>query len=147
MRLVIAGRGPLEEEVRSYARRDPRIEYAGFLNEKQVGQLLDDSDVLACPSLWEEPFGRVVIDAYKHAMPVIATNMGAFPEIVRDGATGIVVPADQPEKLADALMAYRRDRGMWLKDCENAANEMRRFSMEEHVRSYIEVYRTVSGKE
>ena len=65
-------------------KKDNRIEFVGFLNEQQVSQLLQSADVLLCPSLWEEPFGRVVLDAYKNAMPVICSNMGALPELVED---------------------------------------------------------------
>ena len=44
--------------------------------------ILKECDVLLCPSQWQEPFGRVVLDAYKHAMPVICSDQGALPSLV-----------------------------------------------------------------
>lgn len=147
LRLVIAGRGALEEKVREAARRDSRIEYRGYLNEDQVGLLLDEAQLLACPSLWEEPFGRVVIDAYKHAMPVIASDRGAFPEIVRQGETGWLIPAKQSDRLGEAIEAYLNDRALWLEHCRNAVQELQKYTMDEQIRAFMAAYRNATGKD
>lgn len=146
LRLAIAGRGPLEERVLKAAGRDGRIQYKGYLNEEQIGVLLDNAHVLVCPSLWEEPFGRVVIDAYRHAMPVIASSMGAFPEIVRDGSTGVLVSADCPKQLGEAVSMYRSNRERWLKDCGNAAQELQKYSVETQIQAFVSAYQNAIRK-
>lgn len=80
--LHIAGSGPLESRVKECALLDNRIIFHGFLSEQQLNSLLEKSDILICPSMWSEPFGRIILDAYKNAMPVITTGFGGMGEIV-----------------------------------------------------------------
>ncbi len=138
-RLLLAGRGPLEKEVRKAATEDGRIRYLGFLNEEAVGRVLDEGDVLLCPSLWNEPFGRVVLDAYKHAMPVISSDRGALPELVRDGITGDVVSAGNDGALAACMKAYAPDEKddslPWKR--ERAAAELNRYSVSSQVTMFL----------
>ena len=46
------------------------------------------SDIFIGPSVWNEPFGMVIVEAMASGLPVIATRGGGFPEIVKDGETG-----------------------------------------------------------
>ncbi|NGY75613.1 glycosyltransferase family 4 protein [Bacillus megaterium] len=62
-----------------------------ILKEEELSRLLLQSDCLIAPSKWEEPFGRVVLDAYKHLIPVIVSNKGGLPEIVKHMETGLVI--------------------------------------------------------
>ncbi len=64
---------------------DPRIEYLGFV---EPVCLFSTIDVLVVPSCWSEPFGRVVVEAFAHGIPVLAANTGGLPESVTVGKTG-----------------------------------------------------------
>jgi glycosyltransferase involved in cell wall biosynthesis len=55
------------------------------------------------PSLWQEPFGIPLLEAMACEIAVVATRGGAFPEIVEDGRSGLLVPRDDPRALAAAL--------------------------------------------
>ncbi|MEO0392383.1 MAG: glycosyltransferase family 4 protein [Pseudomonadota bacterium] len=61
------------------------------------------ADLIVCPSLVPEGFGRTVAEAMAMGRPVITTDLGAPPELVAHGETGWVVPAGEPEALADAI--------------------------------------------
>lgn len=68
------------------------IQYVGFVRtvaEKQ--KFLGGAQALLVPSLFEEPFGMVMIEALACSTPVIGLDSGAIPEVVRDGVTGFVV--------------------------------------------------------
>lgn len=140
-KLYIAGKGDLQEYVIAEAKKDHRIEFVGFLNEQQVSQLLQNADVLLCPSLWEEPFGRVVLDAYKNAMPVICSNMGALPELVEDGKTGFVVEARNLEQFKDRMMYYLKDKNRILQQAENGVNELKKYTIEHQLNEFEKVYK------
>ena len=129
-KLYIAGKGDLQNYVIEETKKDNRIEFVGFLNEQQVSQLLQSADVLLCPSLWEEPFGRVVLDAYKNAMPVICSNMGALPELVEDGQTGFVVEARNLEQIKDRMTYYIKDKKRIIRHAENGVNQLEKYTIE-----------------
>jgi glycosyltransferase involved in cell wall biosynthesis len=62
-------------------------------------------DALVVPSIWEEPLGRVVHEAFAFGKPVLASRMGGIPEIVQDGVNGILVEASSSTALATAMRA------------------------------------------
>ena len=103
--LHMAGRGYLEERLKDYASQGIPLYMHGFLERVEVDKLLMSSDVLVVPSLCAEAFGRVVLDAYAHAMPVIVSDAGALPEVLDKGA-GVVVPAGDEAKLSAAIQRY-----------------------------------------
>jgi glycosyltransferase involved in cell wall biosynthesis len=75
-----------------------------LLNEHvDVVPLLQDADVLVLPATWQEPFGRVVIEALSAGVPVVASAVGGIPEILTgEFARGLVPPGDAPA-LAQAI--------------------------------------------
>lgn len=79
------------------------ITFTGFLREPD--KVYAAANIVAHTSTAPEPFGRVVIEAMSAGCPVIATNAGALPEIVADGATGILTPPGDDAALADALVS------------------------------------------
>jgi glycosyltransferase involved in cell wall biosynthesis len=110
-RLSIAGAGPLLQEVRDRIQilqlRD-RIHLLGPLSRPDIRRLLDDASCLVLPSR-SEGLGRVILEAMARARPVVATHVGGISEIVADGRTGILVPPDDPEELASALVRILGD--------------------------------------
>lgn len=138
--LYIAGKGDLQSYVEQEAEKNHSIHYVGFLSEQEVSELLAESDVLICPSLWEEPFGRVVLDAYKHAMPVISSNMGALPELVKDGTTGFVARADNRRELAEKMEAYVNSPSAILRHAERAVNELCHYTIEHQLAEFEKCY-------
>lgn len=139
-KLYVAGKGDLQEYVVEESKSDSRIVFVGFLNEQQVSQLLQSTDVLLCPSLWEEPFGRVVLDAYKNVMPVICSNMGALPELVEDGKTGFVVAARNSEELRDRMMYYIEEKKRIIQQAKNGVNQLEKHTIEHQLVEFEKVY-------
>jgi len=64
---------------------------------------------LLVSSARDEPFGRTLIEAMMMGVPVVATRSGGPEEIVEDGVTGLLVPNDDPQSLADALVKVLRN--------------------------------------
>ncbi|WP_079244698.1 glycosyltransferase [Mycolicibacterium diernhoferi] len=59
--------------------------------------------VAVVPSRWQEPLGLVAVEAMAAGTPVVATRVGALPEVVEHGKTGLIVPPNDPSALAAAL--------------------------------------------
>jgi len=94
----------------------------GFVSEKALRVYLNAADVVVCPSIWQEPFGKVVIEAYACEKPVVATNVGGLPELVQDGASGIIVPPEDPSALSNAVCTLLEDK----KEAKRMAKKGRR---------------------
>lgn len=71
-------------------------------------QLYSQSDVTVLPS-YSEGFGLVIIEAMAMKQPVIATNVGDIPKIIKDGQDGLIVSTHSPEKLANSIMLLYKD--------------------------------------
>jgi glycosyltransferase involved in cell wall biosynthesis len=70
---------------------------------KDIPDLINTMDILIHASTDPEPFGRVLLEGMALSKPVISTNIGASPEIVVDGETGILVPPGNEKKLFEAI--------------------------------------------
>lgn len=78
-----------------------RVRFTGF--RRDVPELMAAADVVVHSAVEPEPFGRVVAEAMAVGRPVVATAGGGVPEIVRDGETGLLVPLDDPRRMAEAI--------------------------------------------
>ncbi len=122
-----------------------RVRLAGQCDDMPAALML--ADVVACPSLKPEPFGRTVIEAQAMGKPVIAANHGGAAETIIDGQTGWrVAPGDVPA-LAE-LLAHALNMG----DAERAAlGEAARASVLDHYtlaamqQATLAVYRELLG--
>lgn len=82
---------------------DERIRFAGHCEDMPAAMAL--ASMVLVPSLRPEPFGRVVVEAQAMCRPVIVSHHGAAVETVDNGVTGLSVPPNNAEKLADAMFA------------------------------------------
>ncbi len=97
------------EKLREISRQykiDSQVIFTGL--RKDIPQLIAALDILVLPS-WQEPFGRVILEAMAMGKPVIATDCGGPAEIITSGQTGILVPAKRPDLLAEAIIRVLSD--------------------------------------
>lgn len=100
--LVIAGSG--QPEYVAYIRDKYRSERIRFLGWVDAAEVYRQIDYVIVPSVWNEPFGRIVVEAYSHGVPVIAAARGGLTELVEEGLTGTLYDADEPGALPAAFL-------------------------------------------
>ncbi|WP_410561720.1 glycosyltransferase family 4 protein [Amycolatopsis sp. cmx-4-61] len=108
--LVIAGTGPMQDEVAAWAAGRPDVSYVGLQNKAECRALTSDAVAVVAPSTWLEAFGLVVVEAMAAGVPTVAAAHGAFPELVDDGVTGLLHVPNDEASLADRLRAVVGDR-------------------------------------
>ncbi len=136
--LDIAGRGFAEYERRLQAKyRMLPIKFLGYVRPEA---LFSKIDVLVVPSLWHEPFGRVLIEAYAHGVPVIGSNRGGIPEIVEEGRTGCLFEPDLPGDLAAKMRWYIRDPAKISHMQATCLKKSKSFLPQDITQQYLEVY-------
>jgi glycosyltransferase involved in cell wall biosynthesis len=79
-----------------------KIRYSGCVDQTRLIKGYQKASIFVLPSLFE-PFGIVLLEAMSCETPVVATNAGGIPEIIKNGENGIVVPTNNPLKLAEAI--------------------------------------------
>jgi glycosyltransferase involved in cell wall biosynthesis len=101
------------DELRQLARRlgvDDAVVFAGDCVERRaMADVYAAADIVVNPARFAEPFGRVVPEALVAGRPVVASRVGAIPEVVRDGVDGLLVPPDDPHALAAAAERLVRE--------------------------------------
>lgn len=118
--LVVAGSGSQEQRLRKQAEGRAVI-FAGQLSAKELWEKMRRARVVVVPSLWQEPFGLVVLEAMAQGTPVVVSDRGALPEIVEDGISGAVFRADDPSDLVRVLEPYISRPAFALKQGRAAA--------------------------
>ena len=114
--------------------------FTGF--HSNIPLVMSALDIVAVPS-WEEPFGRVVVEALASSCPIVASQSGGIPEIVEDGYTGFLVPPRDVEALANALLKLSQDTNLRKQMGMRAPASARRFDVEPHARLFERTYEAI----
>ena len=85
------------------------VTFHGFVQRERLAHVYRTHDVLLFPSIWDEPFAAVPVEAMVSGMPVIATTAGGTPEAVSDGETGLLVPPADPAAMARCMARLASD--------------------------------------
>ena len=90
-------------------------------------------DVFSVPAIYAEPKGLSLLEAMANGVPIVQPRRGAFTEIVERTGGGLLVPADDPDALADALLALLTDRERAAALGRAGAEGVRRHSSVNHM--------------
>lgn len=80
-------------------------QYHGRLYGEKKEHQLQQADVFVHPTL-NDCFPLVLLEAMQHALPIIATPVGAIPDMVEDGVNGLIIPERDAQALAEAMMGF-----------------------------------------
>lgn len=83
---------------------DSRIRYEGEFDPVDIDRVFDSFDVLVAPSLVEETLSMAVLEAQAFGRPVVASRIGAIPELVEHGRNGLLVPPGDARRLSEAIV-------------------------------------------
>jgi glycosyltransferase involved in cell wall biosynthesis len=128
--LLLAGDGPDAEKLRERSHDlglDGRARFLGPQSRQTVFELLRAADAVVLSSKWEN-FPHVLVEALAVGTPVVSTDTGGVPEIVRDGENGLLVPTGDPDALAEAITRYFADAELQQRLRAAAAGSVERFA-------------------
>lgn len=141
LRLLIAGDGPLRAEVEAEIRAAGIGDVTWLAGERSdVPELMRALDVFALPSQ-AEGISNTILEAMASGLPVVATAVGGNAELVAEGETGALVPAQNPDAMARALLRYTEDAA--LRQAHGLAARKRveqNFSIDGMVERYAALY-------
>jgi len=139
--LKITGDGEMREVVEQFVESRPDIKYLGFVDRKELSELVQNSRFLVFASQMYEVFPMVIAEAYASGIPVIASRLGAMIELIRDGETGSLFNPGDANDLAVKV------RWLWdhpeeaVRMGQNARREyQQKYTPERNYQQLIEIY-------
>ena len=139
--LLVVGDGPERPACEADACQLGVATAVRFLGQRDdVAEILAAADVLALTSTYEG-LGYVILEAAALAIPAVAFASGGVPEIIRHEASGLLVPPDDIEMFASALISLVREPGRARRLGTAAREEVRRFDLEQHLAMLAALYR------
>ncbi len=139
--LVMVGDGPDRPDAEEEAREQGLTGVVHFLGKiDAVAPLLASADLFLLPSKFES-FGLSALEALACGVPVVGTNAGGLPEVVREGVTGMLRPVGDLDGMIRAAIEILRDPARCREMSEAAAADAReRFSRDQIVAQYEALY-------
>lgn len=107
VKFVIVGEGQLEGELRSYVAAhalSQNVTFQGWIPHDELHKYLVKSKLLVLPS-YTEGLPHAMLEAMACGTPVLATPVGAVPEVIHDKETGFLVPDNSPDQLAEGILS------------------------------------------
>lgn len=138
---VMVGDGPALVTWRALAAAEgvaDRIRFVGV--QVDIVPWMAVLDVLVCPSV-QESFGLVALEAQAAGVPVVATRIDGFIEVLNDGEDAILVKAESPADLAAAIRLVSNSRDLATKLMLNGKHNIHRFTIDQSAQKYAALYR------
>ena len=112
--------------------RDVRL--LGFCGRRELGAMYARSNVLVMPSIFEEPFGKVQIEAQAAGLAVVRTPVGGYEDMITDEVNGLLFKREDPEDLARQLYVLSQDSALWQKIAQQGQADAFRYTSSASVR-------------
>ena len=142
LNLIIAGGGPLEDEVTAWASARPSVEMTGTVSHDRCAELISHARAVLLPSAWEETFGLVAVEAMAAGVPPIAAGHGSFTELITSGVDGVLFSPGDPAALALAIADVERNPEQYEVYGDQARKSYeQRFDPQRSVEELLEIYR------
>ncbi|WP_440956984.1 glycosyltransferase family 4 protein [Methanosarcina sp. Mfa9] len=122
--VLIGGNGPLKESIKTSLQEEgltARVDLPGWISHDDLPRYLNQLRLLVLPS-YTEGLPNIMLEAMACGTPVLATPVGAIPDVIIDGKTGFIMGDNSPECIAENVI-----RALNSPDLEQIADNGRRF--------------------
>lgn len=108
LRLVIAGDGPLREELQALAAqlRLTDVEWLGYVTDLALPHLMASADIFCAPAIGQESFGYVLVEAMAVGLPIVAAANAGYAGVIANHPGNLAVPPRDPRAMAGAIASF-----------------------------------------
>lgn len=146
LRIVVAGVGD-EQLLAGFARYTPAVQMLRRVPFREMRSLFAAADLTITPSVWHENSPVVIYENFQVGTPIVGSDFGGIPELIRDGKTGYLFPVGDAAALAEKVIRHfarpALERRRMRQDCVREART--RLALEQHIEGTLQVYREVLG--
>lgn len=147
-KLVIAGTGPDEAELRALAESlNAGVEFAGYVSGEKLHRLISEAKALVLPSQWYENAPISILEAYALGTPVIGADIGGIPEMIRLGETGLTAISGDADDLARIMNELDKMTPQQRQQMGRAGRDwiMQEFSADAYRNRMIDLYASIGA--
>ncbi|MBT2771760.1 glycosyltransferase family 4 protein [Halomonas sp. ISL-60] len=140
IQFILLGDGKDAEALKNESSSLSNVSWLGFKNN--IADYLAGLDVFAFPSR-NEGLGSVVLDVMQLGVPVIATDVGGIPDIVKHEQTGLLIPSGDADALANGILRLRQEVPLRQRLVKGATERLDHYSPQSMAASYWHLYQTI----
>ena len=144
LQVLIVGRGNEDELRAKVGRLAGHLRFLGLVDDAAKASALRSADVYCAPHTGGESFGIVLVEAMAAGTPVVASDLHAFRQVLRDGEAGRLVAVDDSAALADGLIAVLENDRLAKRYAAAGSSAVRRYDWSVVASQIMRVYETVA---
>ena len=143
-KFYFVGDGPLINDLTRLKRANKNIyiQILGQINHGSLLKLMSKVKLVLVPSLWPEPFGRVALEAISQGTPVVASNKGGLPEIIKDGRYGLIINPTKENLIKGVKRGLKENKKLQNNIYNDFAIIKRKFQ-KDISKAYIKLYKNL----
>jgi len=143
IKLHVVGKGPYLNKLKKLTRGDARIIFHGYVKDEDLDLIFDKCSCMLVPSLWYEVYGMVIPEVMSRGLPVIASKIGAIPELVKDGYNGFLFEAGNVDSLNKKMNSLINDEKILPTLSKNAIDFSKNLTIPNQLEKILKVYRLI----
>lgn len=146
VKFIIIGTGPERKKLEVLTRKlkmEDYIVFLGEVNNTELPEYYAMADIFVLHSLYES-LGIVLLEAMASGKPIISTSVGAIPEVVEEGKTGILVPPENPKALAKGILELVNNKKLRQKmGKEGRKRAEKKYDWDKIINEYCQIYESL----
>jgi len=144
-RLLVIGAGPNLREYRRYVglRKIRDVEFLGRVTDEEKARYLASADIFCAPSTGQESFGIVLLEAMAAGVPIVASDIHGYKQVVQRNVQGLLVEPRNSKQLAAALYALSRDEELRSEMGEAGRSRAQEYSWRQVTEQVVDYYHEV----
>lgn len=142
-KLYIGGTGPLENKLKHLSSDyglDQHVEFLGYIEDEELAQMYTACDASVIPTEWLECFGLIALECLSCGTPVLATPVGALPEIIRNFSKDWISKTNSPESIAEIMRNFIAGNLKELTSEEIRDRAVEYYNKAHSIDKYISIY-------
>lgn len=147
-KLIIIGDGSQRNNLVNLVKKlslEDRVIFLGEVSNPKIPETLAAADCFVLPSL-KEGFGIAILEAMAAGLPVIATNVGGIPDIIKQAIDGILVPPKNPSAIAEAMIKIYTQPDFAQNLVKNATVNLEKYNWQDIAKRVYKIYLSFSSK-